>query len=440
LYSYKRLFDAGNARNWLKNALAERSMSALDLDLQLDAPMRLRAQLRCEAGELLALVGPSGSGKTTLLRAVAGLLQAPNLRGHVRVGQSTWFECPQQQPSPTPAPQPTNLAPQQRRVGLVFQHYALFPHLSAIENIAIHALNTPAMRQKALENAKNLMQRMGLAGLEQRRPHELSGGQQQRVALARALAREPQVLLLDEPFSAVDAPTRQALYRELAALHTQLRIPIVLVTHDLLEARRLADRVVVMDAGHTLQAGTPAHVFASPRNARVAELVGIQNHFQGRFERDASTPSQGHLIWQRIEQNQPCPRMDGSSLAINNVANQEPAPIILSVDDKGKLPDAALVTWVVAGEYLRVQTTSEQPDSGAKSALPPNTLRCTLTEVLTLGEIAVCELVPEQLPSERVRVNLPTAQLREKNWQRGSPLLLTLPPEGIHIMPLRESA
>jgi molybdate transport system ATP-binding protein len=434
-------------------------MSALDLDLQLDAPIHLRAQLRCEAGELLALVGPSGGGKTTLLRAVAGLLRGRSLRGHVRVGDSTWFDsaplpsalasqtnaasparqanlAPQEQAAnPALQKRPINLAPQQRRVGLVFQHYALFPHLSAIENIAIYAINTRAERQKALENAKNLMQRMGLAGLEQRRPAELSGGQQQRVALARALAREPQVLLLDEPFSAVDAPTRQALYRELAALHAQLRIPIVLVTHDLLEARRLADRVVVLDAGHTLQAGKPAQVFARPRNARVAELVGIQNHFQGRFERDASAPGQGRLIWQNFEQKQPIVGANTAQAAINKVANEGADAVVLKVIDKAKVPDQAQVTWVVAGEYLRVQSVT--PGASPEPSTEPNTLRCNLSEVLTLGEVAVCELQPEALPGVRVKVNLPTAQLHEHNWVLGSALWLTLPAQGIHIMPLR---
>jgi molybdate transport system ATP-binding protein len=143
-------------------------MLPLTLDLELDAPITLRARLECASGELLALVGPSGSGKTTLLRAVAGLLRAPGLRGSIRVGDATWFDASRR----------VNLAPQQRRVGLVFQHYALFPHLSAIENIAIHAVNTPARREKSLSDARQLMQRMGLGGLEQRRPAELSGGQQ----------------------------------------------------------------------------------------------------------------------------------------------------------------------------------------------------------------------------------------------------------------------
>jgi molybdate transport system ATP-binding protein len=386
-------------------------MLPLTLDLELDAPIPLRARLECAGGELLALVGPSGSGKTTLLRAVAGLLRAPGLRGSIRVGDATWFDASQR----------INLAPQQRRVGLVFQHYALFPHLSAIENIAIHAINTPATRQKSLSNASQLMQRMGLSGLEQRRPAELSGGQQQRVALARALAREPQILLLDEPFSAVDAPTRQVLYRELATLHAQLQIPMILVTHDLQEARRLADRVVVLDAGETLQAGAPAQVFARPRNARVAELAGIQNHFTGRFERDASAPGQGRLLWTGSETNQPLAGELLAQLATNVIA--------LQVPDKNKLPDSAAVTWVVAGEYLQVD--------GAPNGPQANQIACRLSEVLSLGEIAVCELAPLDLPGERVKVNLPTALLRERGWAAGSALWLTLPAQGIHIMPLR---
>jgi molybdate transport system ATP-binding protein len=390
-------------------------MLPLSLDLELDSPMPLRARLACASGELLALVGPSGSGKTTLLRAVAGLLRAPGLRGSICVGGTTWFDAAQR----------INLAPQQRRVGLVFQHYALFPHLSAIENIAIYAINTPATRKKSLDDARQLMQRMGLEGLEQRRPAELSGGQQQRVALARALAREPQILLLDEPFSAVDAPTRQVLYHELAALHAQLQIPMILVTHDLLEARRLADRVVVLDRGETLQAGAPAQVFARPRNARVAELVGIQNHFAGRFERNPATPGLGRLLWTIQESNKPIAGVFTAQAAINLIA--------FEVQDKNKVPDGAAVTWVVAGEYLRVQPIA----SAAAPALQQNQLVCRIHELLTLGEVAVCELQPLALPAARVRVNLPTAQLHEHGWAQGSELLLTLPREGIHIMPLR---
>jgi molybdate transport system ATP-binding protein len=190
----------------------------LSLALVNDKPMRLDASFDCAPGELVALVGPSGSGKTSLLRAIAGLLQSRSLRGRITVGDDCWFD----------SSTGIDLAPQARRVGLVFQQYALFPHLSAMENVAIHRHGdwTPA-------RFDSLFSRLGLLGLENRRPSQLSGGQQQRVALARALARDPRVLLLDEPFSAVDAPARQALYRELASLRETLSTPILLVTHDL---------------------------------------------------------------------------------------------------------------------------------------------------------------------------------------------------------------
>ena len=263
-------------------------MGTLQVTLQNALPMRLDAAFDCAPGELLALVGPSGSGKTSLLRAVAGLLKTRSLQGRITVGGDTWFD----------SARGIDLAPQQRHAGFVFQHYALFPHLSALENVALAA--GPG---QAAGLPRALFERLGLAGLERRRPAQLSGGQQQRVALARALAREPRVLLLDEPFSAVDAPARQALYRELAALRESLSTPMVLVTHDLGEARRLADRVVILDAGCTLQTGTPAHVFASPRNARVAELVGIHNHFRGRFHKQE--PGWGRLDWGDGERREP---------------------------------------------------------------------------------------------------------------------------------------
>ncbi len=372
----------------------------LHVSLQNSGPVRLNAEFASEPGELLALVGPSGSGKTSVLRAIAGLLRSPGLQGRVQVGpapEHLWFD----------SARGIHLAPQQRRVGLVFQHYALFPHLTAIENVAIAAGSTWAKGQ-----FDALFDRMGLAGLQQRHPSQLSGGQQQRVALARALAREPQVLLLDEPFSAVDAPTRQTLYRELAALRQHIAIPMVLVTHDLNEARRLADRVVILDAGESLQIGPPAKVFASPRNARVAELVGIQNHFQGQFFSNtaADTPGLGRLVWH------------------GNAANA--ARIFLNVVDKKRLDDGAEVSWVVAGELLDMSA-----QAGAPSA---NTLACTVREVLPLGEISLCTLVPTQLPCQCITLNLSSALLRQLGAAPGAVLYLHIPPEAVHIMPVRQ--
>ena len=377
----------------------------LHVSLKNSGPVRLNADLDCAPGELLAIVGPSGSGKTSVLRAIAGLLRSPGLQGFVRVGldaerpDQVWFD----------SARGIHLTPQQRRVGLVFQHYALFPHLTAIENVALAVGSVWAREQ-----FDSLFERMGLVGLQHRRPAQLSGGQQQRVALARALAREPQVLLLDEPFSAVDAPTRQTLYHELAALRQRIAIPMVLVTHDLNEARRLADRVVILDAGESLQIGPPAKVFTSPRNARVAELVGIQNHFRGQFFSGTGSGGLGRLVWT-------CQHSDAGE------------SVSLQVTDKGRLDDSAQVSWVIAGELLDVTTAAS---SSALHAM--NTVKCTVLEVLPLGEISLCTVAPKQLPHQRVSLNLSTALLRQLAVKTETTLYLHIPPEAVHIMPVRQ--
>ena len=380
-------------------------MHSLCVELQNGSPIPLQAEFDCAAGELIALVGPSGSGKTSLLRAIAGLLRSAVLRGRISLGDSVWFD----------SERGIKLTPQQRQVGLVFQNYALFPHLSAFDNVAL-----AAGKVADTEAVHGLLGRLGLTGLESRRPAELSGGQQQRVALARALARvmspRPGTLLLDEPFSAVDAPTRQALYQELARLRQGLSMPMVLVTHDLSEARRLADRVVILDAGTTLQTGTPARVFASPRNARVAELVGIQNHFKGRFRKHG--PGYGHLIW--------------------GEAGQE---LCLTVVDKNRIEDGVQVSWVLAGEAVDLL-----PDVGpgltdaaeqGQTLAPSNRLRCQLREVLLLGEISLCRLSPLALPEQQITLNLSGLLLRKLGLVQGDTLQLSLPPTAIHIMPVR---
>jgi molybdate transport system ATP-binding protein len=391
----------------------------LEVELQNPGPIRLAAAFDCAPGELLALVGPSGSGKTSVLRAIAGLLKSASMRGRIRVGDGTgqtWFDS--QNSIALPA--------QQRRVGLVFQHYALFPHLSALANVALAARAdaTPA-------ELDELFSRMGLVGLQQRRPAQLSGGQQQRVALARALAREPEVLLLDEPFSAVDAPTRQTLYRELAALRLRVPIPMVLVTHDLHEARRLADRVVILDAGESLQIGPPAQVFASPRNARVAELVGIANHFQGRFYSHGPDDAAGfgRLRWLAEEAGAKV----GTDFGGDSAAG--PEALMLQVRDKGRIDDGARVSWVLAGELLDVTAIESR---GAAPSELGQSLACVLVEVLPLGEISLCTLAIKALPGQQIRLNLSSALLRQFAAGPGAALWLHIPPSAIHIMPLRQ--
>ncbi|MBA2690135.1 MAG: ATP-binding cassette domain-containing protein, partial [Burkholderiales bacterium] len=202
--------------------MVEEMGSGLSLHLRQDGPIPFDAKFHCGPGEVLALVGPSGSGKSTMLRSIAGLYRA--LHGRISCHGETWFNTESE----------IDWAPQTRSVGLVFQNYALFPHMTAERNImaAMDHLRPSARKKRASE----LLTLVHLGGLESRYPIELSGGQQQRVAVARALGRDPKVLLLDEPFSAVDRVTRQKLYRELAELRRQLPIPVVLVTHDLDEA------------------------------------------------------------------------------------------------------------------------------------------------------------------------------------------------------------
>ncbi len=227
-------------------------MPQLTVRLRQTAPIPLDAEFACAPGELLALVGPSGSGKTTILRVIAGL--ARSREGRVAMGDDVWFDTQTG----------IDVPPQQRRVGFVFQNYALFPHLTALQNVAV-----ASSRADAAAHAREVLARVRLEALAGRRPAHLSGGQQQRVALAGALAREPLALLLDEPFSAVDQAVRQDLYQELAELRGGLAMPIVLVTHDLQEAQRLADRIVVLDTGRVVAAGAIDDVLAQPAVARL---------------------------------------------------------------------------------------------------------------------------------------------------------------------------
>lgn len=222
---------------------------ALEVMARADTPIPLEASFRVEPGELLALVGHSGSGKTTLLRTIAGLWRPRTAR--VSVDGGVWLD--------TVAG--INLAPHRRHVGIVFQNYALFPHMTAAQNV-MAAMDRGVPNPRA--EAERLLALVNLPGLAERKPAQLSGGQQQRVAVARALARRPQALLLDEPFSAVDRATRDHLYDEIIALRAHLKMPVVLVTHDMNEAQLLADRMVVIEKGRVIREGTTAEVMADP--------------------------------------------------------------------------------------------------------------------------------------------------------------------------------
>ncbi|HWU85852.1 MAG TPA: sulfate/molybdate ABC transporter ATP-binding protein, partial [Kofleriaceae bacterium] len=220
------------------------------------------------SGELVALLGPSGSGKTTLLRVIAGI-EAPD-RGRVRFGDADVTDRPIRE----------------RRVGFVFQDYALFDHMTVADNVAF-GLSVRGRPPAEIEaRVRDLLARVQLPGLAGRLPRQLSGGQRQRVALARALAPEPQVLLLDEPFGALDARVRTELRSWLRRLHDELHLTSVLVTHDQEEALEVADRIVVMSEGRVEQIDTPDDVFDRPASAFVMDFLGDVNVLEGTVRGD----------------------------------------------------------------------------------------------------------------------------------------------------------
>jgi molybdate transport system ATP-binding protein len=221
-----------------------------------------------ERGPITVLFGASGSGKTTLLRCLAGL-ECPDA-GHILFADETWCDVPKR----------VHLPPQQRRVGFVAQDYALFPHLTVAANVAYgaHALE-PRERRRQTAHA---LAWLGLDGLERRLPSEISGGERQRVALARAVARRPQLLLLDEPLSALDGPIRRRLRGDLRSLLLELALPTLIVTHDRGEASALGDELVIVDRGRVLQHGPTDDVFARPAGLAAAQVVGVETLVPGR--------------------------------------------------------------------------------------------------------------------------------------------------------------
>src|SRR5438067_7011469 len=218
-----------------------------------------------EDGKVTALLGPSGSGKSTVLRMIAGL-ERPSA-GRIRIAQEDQTEA----------------SVQDRRVGFVFQHYALFRHMNVRENVSFGLSVRKAGRDETTKRVDELLELVHLAPFADRYPHHLSGGQRQRVALARALAATPKVLLLDEPFGALDARVRRDLRHWLDELHRELGVTSLLVTHDQEEALELANRVVVMHLGRIEQIGPPEEIYNQPATPFVAGFVGAANVLEGRI-------------------------------------------------------------------------------------------------------------------------------------------------------------
>ena len=219
------------------------------------------------SGSLTALLGPSGSGKSTLLRAIAGL-DLPDTGSITINGRDV-----------------THVPPQRRGIGFVFQHYAAFKHLTVRDNVAFGLKIRKRPKAEIKEKVDNLLEVVGLAGFQTRYPNQLSGGQRQRMALARALAVDPHVLLLDEPFGALDAKVREDLRAWLRRLHDEVHVTTVLVTHDQAEALDVADRVAVLNKGRIEQVGSPTAVYDTPANAFVMSFLGAVSSLNGSLVR-----------------------------------------------------------------------------------------------------------------------------------------------------------
>ncbi|MGR2741049.1 ABC transporter ATP-binding protein [Billgrantia sp. Q4P2] len=358
----------------------------LEVALQQIGPIPLEARFHCDAGELLALVGPSGSGKTTLLRAIAGLMKPQE--GRITCGQDIWFDTVSG----------FDLRPQQRRVGLVFQDYALFPHLTARDNVRV-ALGHLDAAQRAAQ-AERWLARMHLEGLGGRYPSQLSGGQRQRVALARALAREPQALLLDEPFSAVDQVTRRRLQRELARLREQIRIPILLVTHDLDEAVALADRLCVLHGGKSLQVGDAETLFRRPASAEVARLLDRHNLFSGSV---VECQGQRRLQW---------------------------GPLTLEVaEGLERLAPGQAVTW-----YLPDSDVVLHRGDRASRGEGENPVTGRVSEMVVMGGTTTLAVQVDHVEAT-LRFDVSTHAARRNALVRGERVQLSLLAAGIHLLP-----
>ena len=363
------------------------AMTGLVVSITATAPIPINIELSIAPGELLALVGPSGAGKSTVLRCIAGLHRSE--RGIVESGGNTWFD----------ATSGLDVPAHRRAAGLVFQDYALFPHMTALANITAAMGHLPRAERDG--RARERLAQVHLAGLEGRRPAELSGGQQQRVAVARALARDPAVLLLDEPFSAVDRATRRKLQDELAALRRSLAIPILLVTHDLDEALALADRMCVMHRGRGLQTGTPAELLARPASAEVARLLDLRNLFRGTVERQ--TPEATNIRW---------------------------AGGVLEAAHAPDFSEGAEVDWLVPGAGVVLHRRG-RPSLGERE----NPVAARVRDLLAMGEEARITLDIGDPAGGTLGFSMPLHAAQRNGLAPGEDCMVSLLRETIHLMP-----
>jgi len=363
-------------------------MPGLQVTLSQPAPIPLEARFGCRPGEVVGLVGPSGSGKSSILRAIAGILRPAE--GTIMADDETWLD----------SRAGVHVPPHRRRCGMVFQDYALFPHKTALENIMMAMGHLPPEARES--RGRELIGLVNLDGLGDRPPARLSGGQKQRVALARALARDPAVLLLDEPFSAVDRNTRQRLYREIAQLRSRLEMPVVLVTHDLTEAMMLADRMVVLHHGRTLQEGTPEEVTLRPASPEVARLLDVRNVFPGCVVRHEETPGRTLLDW--------------NGLTLETGLRPELAP-------------GRVVSWAVPDGFI-VLHRRDRPSRGERE----NPVAGTIGQMVPIGQAVQVSLRPDHDPDLPLNFSVPAHVARRNELAPGTRAAVSLLMAGIHVM------
>jgi len=337
-------------------------------------------------GCITALVGPSGSGKTSILRAIAGLLSVRQAR--VALGTEVWAEGEKHRPT------------RERSIGFVSQHYGLFPHLTVQGNVETALLHLPVGARR--ERAWHCLALAHIEGLDQRYPDELSGGQKQRVALARAIARQPQVLLLDEPFSAVDRSTRKRLYMELLRLHEQLGATVLLVTHDLDEAAQLASHLILLRHGRLVQAGATSEVLTRPATEEAARLLDIPNIFTARVDNAAS----GRRLLLRWGPH---------ALRVTG-----PLPVGINSD----------LRWAVLPNNVLLV----RPDKPWGSHLE-NPLQVVIEEVIEMGAEAIVRLQAQGLPEARLQMRLPVRAVHRYGVAVGREVTVSL--RAGDIVPLR---
>ncbi|MET4805417.1 putative 2-aminoethylphosphonate ABC transporter ATP-binding protein [Limibacillus sp. MBR-115] len=323
-------------------------------------------------GEFVCFLGPSGCGKTTLLRAIAGL----DIQSEGRIYQN--------------GEDISALPPSERDFGIVFQSYALFPNLTVSKNVAYGLENRRMPRQQVQRRVTELLELVGLPDQGDKYPAQLSGGQQQRVALARALAPSPNLLLLDEPLSALDAKVRTHLRHEIKLLQRELGVTTAMVTHDQEEALTMADRIVVMNHGVIEQVGTPEQIYREPESAFVADFIGAMNFLTGEVTGQDSITIEGRQL-----------RCETGELAVGKA-----------------------VTLALRPEEVEVQT-----DTGAQD----NSLDLKIVYHEFLGPVVRLHLGWEVGQAPLLRLELPAEQTRADSLKNGAPLTVRLPARGLRI-------